>query len=191
MRLGGGRRIGNSVLQQARDRAPTRATRGRPHTAQRTDHRHLQPHQLCRRCAAGPGVPSNGTIAAPVGDVGCVRRAGARNRRSQAGFHQGQARRRGCVDVARRSCTRLAEGEAVGIFPEGRLTRDPMMWPERAKTGAVRLALRTGAPIVPVAMVGAHRVISRHRVVPNAGLQPGAPTEGRHPGRRTHRRSRV
>ena len=61
----------------------------------------------------------------------------------------------------------LAEGEAVGIFPEGRLTRDPMMWPERAKTGAVRLALRTGAPIVPVAMVGAHRVISRHRVVPN------------------------
>jgi 1-acyl-sn-glycerol-3-phosphate acyltransferase len=61
----------------------------------------------------------------------------------------------------------LAEGEAVGIFPEGRLTRDPMMWPERAKTGSVRLALRTGAPIVPVAMVGSHHVISRRRVVPN------------------------
>lgn len=60
----------------------------------------------------------------------------------------------------------LAEGEAVGIFPEGRLTRDPMMWPERAKTGSVRLALRTGAPIVPVAMVGGHRVISRRRLVP-------------------------
>ena len=60
----------------------------------------------------------------------------------------------------------LAEGEAVGLFPEGRLTRDPMMWPERAKTGAVRLALRTGAPIVPVAMVGAHRVLSRRKVVP-------------------------
>lgn len=55
----------------------------------------------------------------------------------------------------------LAHGEAVGIFPEGRLTRDPMMWPERAKTGAVRLALRTGAPIVPVAMVGSHRVLRR------------------------------
>ena len=60
----------------------------------------------------------------------------------------------------------LAAGEAVGIFPEGRLTRDPMMWPERAKTGSVRLALRTGAPIVPVAMVGGHRVISRRRLVP-------------------------
>ena len=30
---------------------------------------------------------------------------------------------------------------------------------ERSKTGAVRLALRTGAPIVPVAMVGAHDVV--------------------------------
>lgn len=74
----------------------------------------------------------------------------------------------------------LAAGEAVGIFPEGRLTRDPMMWPERAKTGAVRLALRTGAPIVPVAMVGAHRVVGQHRVVPtllrNLGRRPKVDT---------------
>src|SRR6185369_11091965 len=78
--------------------------------------------------------------------------------------------KRGAADAATsldEAAAALAEGEAVGIFPEGRLTRDPMMWPERAKTGAVRLAVRTGAPIVPVAMVGAHRVISRHRVVPN------------------------
>jgi 1-acyl-sn-glycerol-3-phosphate acyltransferase len=59
----------------------------------------------------------------------------------------------------------LAAGEAVGIFPEGRTTRDPDRWPERGKTGAVRLALRTGAPIVPVAIVGAHRVLDRDRPV--------------------------
>jgi 1-acyl-sn-glycerol-3-phosphate acyltransferase len=53
----------------------------------------------------------------------------------------------------------LAAGEAVGLFPEGRITRDVGKWPERAKTGAVRLALRTGAPIVPVAMDGAHEVV--------------------------------
>jgi 1-acyl-sn-glycerol-3-phosphate acyltransferase len=58
----------------------------------------------------------------------------------------------------------LAAGEAVGVFPEGRITRDPSRWPERAKTGAVRLALRSGAPIVPVAMVGAHEVVSRKRI---------------------------
>ena len=50
-------------------------------------------------------------------------------------------------------------GEAVGLFPEGRITRDAAKWPERAKTGAVRLALRTGAPIIPLAMDGAHEVI--------------------------------
>ena len=59
----------------------------------------------------------------------------------------------------------LEAGEAVGIYPEGRITRDPERWPERAKTGAVRLALRTGAPIVPVAMVGAHELVGRHRIL--------------------------
>ena len=51
------------------------------------------------------------------------------------------------------------------MFPEGRLTRDPAMWPERAKTGAVRLALRTGAPVVPLAMVGADEVVGRRQVL--------------------------
>ena len=59
----------------------------------------------------------------------------------------------------------LAAGELVAIFPEGRLTRDPDRWPEKAKTGAVRLALRTGAPIVPVALEGAHRVVGRRKLV--------------------------
>jgi 1-acyl-sn-glycerol-3-phosphate acyltransferase len=59
----------------------------------------------------------------------------------------------------------LAAGEVVALFPEGRLTRDPNHWPERAKTGSVRLALRTGAPIVPVALDGAHRVVGRSGMV--------------------------
>lgn len=70
----------------------------------------------------------------------------------------------------------LGAGEAVGIFPEGRTTRDPDHWPERAKTGAVRLALRTGAPIVPVAMVGTHRVLDRghplRSIIANVALRP-------------------
>jgi 1-acyl-sn-glycerol-3-phosphate acyltransferase len=87
------------------------------------------------------------------------------------------ARRLGFIPVQRGSSTAahsldaaleaLAAGEAVGLYPEGRITRDPAMWPERAKTGAVRLALRSGAPIVPIAMVGAHRVVSRRRIVTN------------------------
>ena len=57
----------------------------------------------------------------------------------------------------------IAAGEAIALYPEGRITRDPKFWPERSKTGAVRLALQTGAPIVAVASVGAHRVVGRRR----------------------------
>ncbi len=67
----------------------------------------------------------------------------------------------GSLDAAAEA---LAAGEAVGLFPEGRITRDADQWPERSKTGAVRLALRTGAPVVPVAMVGAHRVVGRRNI---------------------------
>ncbi len=66
------------------------------------------------------------------------------------------------LDVAESA---LRAGEAVAIFPEGRTTRDPDRWPERAKTGAVRLALRSGAPIIPVAMVGTHRILTRDRLL--------------------------
>ncbi len=86
----------------------------------------------------------------------------------------GLARRLGFIPVKRGTAdaadalapaaAALAAGEAVALFPEGRTTRDPAHWPERAKTGAVRLALRTGAPVVPIAMVGTHRVLGRrHR----------------------------
>ncbi|GAA5106989.1 hypothetical protein GCM10023339_04520 [Alloalcanivorax gelatiniphagus] len=68
----------------------------------------------------------------------------------------------GSLDAA---ATALEAGEAVGLFPEGRITRDPQHWPERSRTGAVRLALRTGAPIVPVALVGAQQVVGRSGIV--------------------------
>jgi 1-acyl-sn-glycerol-3-phosphate acyltransferase len=55
----------------------------------------------------------------------------------------------------------LRAGEAIALYPEGRITRNTKMWPERAKTGAVRLALDVGVPIVPLASVGAHRVVGK------------------------------
>jgi 1-acyl-sn-glycerol-3-phosphate acyltransferase len=52
----------------------------------------------------------------------------------------------------------LQDGGAVVIYPEGTTTRQPDLWPMRGKTGAARLALITGAPVVPVAHWGAQQV---------------------------------
>jgi 1-acyl-sn-glycerol-3-phosphate acyltransferase len=52
----------------------------------------------------------------------------------------------------------VKDGGAVVIYPEGTTTRDPELWPMRGKTGVARLALTTGAPVIPVAMWGAERM---------------------------------
>ena len=65
----------------------------------------------------------------------------------------------------------LAAGECVGIFPEGTLTRDPDMWPMKAKTGAARLALEMGVPVIPVAQWGTQDIIARYGAVPRPGVR--------------------
>jgi 1-acyl-sn-glycerol-3-phosphate acyltransferase len=53
----------------------------------------------------------------------------------------------------------LRKGDAVIVYPEGTATRDPDLWPMVAKTGAARLALTTGAPVVPIAQWGAQHIL--------------------------------
>ena len=53
----------------------------------------------------------------------------------------------------------VQRGECVAIYPEGSLTRDPDLWPMRGKTGAARIALATGCPLIPVAHWGAQRIL--------------------------------
>jgi 1-acyl-sn-glycerol-3-phosphate acyltransferase len=64
----------------------------------------------------------------------------------------------------------LERGACVVIYPEGTTTRDPDLWPMRPRTGVARLALLSGAPVLPVAQWGAadiHRRGNRRvRVVP-------------------------
>ena len=61
-------------------------------------------------------------------------------------------------------------GECVVVYPEGTLSRDPDLWPMTGKSGAARIALETGAPVIPVGQWGAQGVLppysSRPRLVP-------------------------
>ncbi|HEY3748152.1 MAG TPA: lysophospholipid acyltransferase family protein [Pseudonocardiaceae bacterium] len=45
---------------------------------------------------------------------------------------------------------------AVLVYPEGRISHDPGLWPERGKSGVARLALAADAPVVPISQWGAH-----------------------------------
>jgi 1-acyl-sn-glycerol-3-phosphate acyltransferase len=58
----------------------------------------------------------------------------------------------------------LQRGEALMIFPEGGRSPDGTLMPFRA--GAARLALRTGATIVPVVVHGGDRVWSKKMIWP-------------------------
>jgi len=53
----------------------------------------------------------------------------------------------------------LAAGAAVVVYPESTATRDPDLWPMVAKTGVARLALATGAPVIPVAHWGTQDIL--------------------------------
>lgn len=62
-------------------------------------------------------------------------------------------------DPLRVAKERMAQGSGIIVYPEGTLTRDPEIWPMRGKTGAVRLALITGAPLIPTVQWGTERLL--------------------------------
>lgn len=55
-------------------------------------------------------------------------------------------------DAVRTGLGRLAEGKLFGIYPEGTRSPDGRLY--RGKTGVARMALESGAPVIPVAMIG-------------------------------------
>jgi 1-acyl-sn-glycerol-3-phosphate acyltransferase len=52
----------------------------------------------------------------------------------------------------------LRSGEIVVVFPEGTISTDPDLRPLPAKTGTARLALASGAPLIPCALWGTQNV---------------------------------
>ncbi|WAA67735.1 lysophospholipid acyltransferase family protein [Microbacterium oxydans] len=83
--------------------------------------------------------------------------------------------RTGMIPVARTSSATSARqtmkqseelvehGRGVIVYPEGTLTRDPDLWPMRGKSGAVRLALADGIPLIPMAQWGTQEIMGRYQ----------------------------
>jgi 1-acyl-sn-glycerol-3-phosphate acyltransferase len=63
-------------------------------------------------------------------------------------------------------------GECVVVYPEATLTRDPDLWPMGGKTGAARVALTTGCPIIPIAQWGPQDLLAPYGKVPRLLPRP-------------------
>jgi len=65
----------------------------------------------------------------------------------------------GAVESLRAAIAAVESGSVVTIYPEGTITRDPAAWPMSGRTGAVRVALATGRPLVPVMQWGPQDIL--------------------------------
>jgi 1-acyl-sn-glycerol-3-phosphate acyltransferase len=65
----------------------------------------------------------------------------------------------------------LAEGKLLGIYPEGTRTPDGRLY--RGHTGVARLALESGAPVIPCAMIGTFELQPPGRLLPRLSIRPG------------------
>ena len=65
----------------------------------------------------------------------------------------------------------LARGKLLGIYPEGTRSRDGRLY--RGRTGVARLAVSSGAPVIPTAIVGTYEILPPGRPWPRLGIRPG------------------
>jgi 1-acyl-sn-glycerol-3-phosphate acyltransferase len=70
-------------------------------------------------------------------------------------------------DAYREAVAAVRRGECVVVYAEGTLTRDPDLWPMAGKTGAARIALETGCPVLPMAVWGPQDLLAPYGKVPH------------------------
>lgn len=92
------------------------------------------------------GVPGLGHILRACGQIP-VQRQSARS-----------------ADALAAAVAAVEQGRAVVVYPEGTITRDPDLWPMAGKTGAARIALRTGCPVIPIGQWGAQELMYGPRI---------------------------
>jgi len=69
---------------------------------------------------------------------------------------------RAAVKSINEAAEKIRSGASVVIFPEGTRSRDGRLQP--FKTGGMQVAMRSGCPIVPVAISGSYEILPRSRI---------------------------
>lgn len=64
-------------------------------------------------------------------------------------------------EVVRLAVEALGRGEVLGMFPEGTISRSFV--PDEGKTGAARIAMEAGVPLIPGAVWGTQRILTKGR----------------------------
>ena len=59
----------------------------------------------------------------------------------------------------------LAQGKCLGIYPEGTRSPDGRLY--KGRTGIARLAIESGAPVIPVAMSNTDKIQPTGKLIPN------------------------
>jgi 1-acyl-sn-glycerol-3-phosphate acyltransferase len=78
----------------------------------------------------------------------------------------------------RKAAEILGKGELLGLYPEGTRSPDGRLY--RGKTGIARMALESGVPVIPVAMINTFDVQPPGQIVPRVmriGIRIGKPLD--------------
>ena len=143
-----------------RDRPRSRA-RGRSSSPPTT------PRTSTRSCIGSWLIPTARAADPLARQEGAVRLA---DRRLGGGATAASTRSIAAPPTSRRSGSPpriLDEGHVLFVFPEG--TRSPDGSLQEARDGVAVLALRTGAPIVPIGIAGSNRVWPKGQKLPHPG----------------------
>ena len=97
------------------------------------------PHYLAK--ASLFSIPVVGRVLTAMGQIPVHRNSGAAR------------------EAVRYADEAIGQGKAVVIYPEGTITADPDLWPMQGRSGAVRIALKTGCPVIPIGQWGAQDIM--------------------------------
>ena len=89
-----------------------------------------------------------------------------------------RAQARAAQDMLEAALALLRSGQLFGIYPEGTRSPDGRLY--RGRTGVAWLALNSGLPVIPVAMIGTDRILPPGHAVPRPASGDDADRQAAH-----------